>query len=543
MIDATWRIQDDDGDADLTGAPRPLMGTWHYLRNSLRRDWRTWASVSAVGALVGLALVVLAPPPSQGSVSLLMAHPANMEAQSAMATDVSLLTTREVSARTVAKLGLPMTPEAFRATITAVPVTTEVLTVTVSAPDTGSAVRRAAALTSVYLDFRATQLRSLSSGLVNGYEARVAGMQKEVSQINAQYATASQEGGNQTQATELLTRRSQLESQIYDMQQSIADAALTTDAAVSSSHVIDEAQPVKGSLKRTAALDVGSGLIGGTALGVGFVLFRALTSTKVRRREDVALAMNTPVRYSVASHSRLVRRLRGRRRDSARTGTRRGDLDVLVRGLETLLEESTPPDGGRLLAATGPTHGVALAAIGDPRIAAAVVDSLDATLRARGRNPFVVDLSASGALARRRGSGRRGARHQAGSAGAGAVVFRPTGVPALATGPAGLRGGAVDLPDDAPWREAWEQADVVLALVEVDPGIDAEHLRSWVGQVVPLVTAGDSSAELLETTAELVRAAGLALPFAMLVGADRTDESFGAVAFGESVPRSLVPQP
>ena len=541
MIDATWRIQDDDGDADLTGAPRPLMGTWHYLRNSLRRDWRTWASVSAVGALVGLALVVLAPPPSQGSVSLLMAHPANMEAQSAMSTDVSLLTTREVSARTVAKLGLPLTPEAFRATITAEPVTTEVLTITVSAPDTESAVKRAAALTSVYLDFRATQLRSLSSGLVNGYQARVAAMEKEVSQINAQYATASQEGGNQTRATELLTRRSQLESQIYDMQQSIADAALTTDAAVSSTHVIDEAQPVKGSLKRTAALDVGSGLIAGTALGVGFVLFRALTSTKVRRREDVALAMNAPVRYSVASHSRLVRRLRGRRGGTSDVGTRRGDLEVLVRGLETLLEESAPPDGGRLLAATGPTHGVALAAIGDPRIAAAVVDSLDASLRSRGRTPFVVDLSASGALARRRGTGR--ARHQAGPGPGTPVVFRPTGVPALATGPAALRGGPVDLPDDVPWREAWEQSDVVVALVEVDPGIDAEHLRSWVGQVVPLVTAGDSSAELLETTAELVRAAGLGLPFAMLVGADRTDESFGAVAFGEAVPRSLVPQP
>ena len=534
MIDATWRIQDEDGDADLMGAPRPLMGTWHYLRNSLRRDWRTWASVAVAGALVGLALVVLVPPPSQGSVSLLMAHPSNMEAESAMSTDVSLLTTREVSARTVAKLGLPLTPEAFRTTITAEPVTTEILTITVSAPDTRSAVARAAALTSVYLDFRATQLRSLSSGLVNGYQARVAAMEKEVSQINAQYATASQEGGNQTRATELLTRRSQLESQIYDMQQTIADAALTTDAAVSSTHVIDQAQPVKGSLKRTAALDIGSGLIGGMALGVGFVLFRALTSTKVRRREDVALAMNAPVRYSVASHSGLARRLWGRRSDTSDVGTRRGDLDVLVRGLETLLEESAPPEGGRLLAATGPTHGVALAAIGDPRIAAAVVDSLEASLRSRGRSPFLVDLSASGALAR-----RRGARSEAGRP----VVFRPTGVPALATGPAALRGGPVDLPDDVPWREAWEQADVVLALVEVDPGIDAEHLRSWVGQVVPLVTAGDSSAELLETTAELVRAAGLALPFTMLVGADRTDESFGAVAFGEAVPRNLVPQP
>jgi capsular polysaccharide biosynthesis protein len=515
------------------------MGTWHYLRNSLHRDWRTWSSMSLAGALIGLGLVMLMPPASQGSVTVLMAHPANLEAQSAMSTDVSLLTTREVSARTVSRLHLDMTPEAFRATVTADPATTEVLTITVSAPTTADAVARAAALTSVYLDFRAEQLRSLSSGLVNGYQTRVAGMQKEVTQLNAQYAVASQEGGNQTHATELLTRRSQLNSQIYDMQQSIADAALTTDAAVSSTHVIDEARAVNGSLKRAAVLDVASGLIGGTALGVGFVLFRALTSTTVRRREDVAVAMNLPVRYSVASDSRLARRLwrglgpRGRSRPS--------DLDVLVRGLEAHLDESAPTVGSQPLSTTGPTHGVALAAIGDPRIAAAVVDSLVDSVRAHGRVPFVVDLTAAGALARRRDGGRRASGAKGGAVSTGTMVFRPTGVPALAAGPAAVHGRAVDLPDDVPWREAWEGADVVLALVRVDPGIDAENLRTWVDRVVPLVTAGEASAELLETTAELIRAAGLVLPFAMLVGAARTDESFGAVALGEAA-RSLVGQ-
>lgn len=540
MIDMAWRIQDEEQDVDFTGAPRPLMGTWHYLRNSLRRRWRTWTSLSFAGALLGLGLAVFLPPPTQGSVTLLMAHPANMEAQSAMSTDVSLLTTREVSARTVAKLGLPLTPEAFRATITAEPVTTEVLTITVSAPDAESAVKRADALTSVYLDFRATQLRSLSSGLVNGYQARVAGMQKEVAQLNTQYAVASQEGGNQTQATELLTRRSQLNSQIYDMQQSIADAALTTDAAVSSSHVIDAAQPVKGSLKRAAALDVASGLIGGTALGVGFVLFRALTSTTVRRREDVAVAMNVPVRYSVASDSRLARRLwRGLGR---RGRSRPRDLDVLVRGLEAYLDELAPTAAREPLSTPGPTHGVAVAAIGDPRIAAVVVDSLADSVRAHGRVPFVVDLSAAGALLGRRAGGRHAPGAKDGATTNGTTVFRPTGVPALAAGPAAKPGRPVDLPDDVSWREAWEAADVVLALVQVDPGIDAENLRTWVDRVVPVVTAGEASAELLETTAELVRAAGLVLPFAMLVGADRTDESFGAVALAEAA-RRLVGHP
>jgi hypothetical protein len=80
----------------------------------------------------------------------------------------------------------------------------------------------------------------------------------------------------------------------------------------------------------------------------------------------------------------------------------------------------------------------------------------------------------------------------------------------------------------------WEAADVVLVLAEVDPGLDTEYLRTWVAQVVPLVTAGRSSPELLETTAELVRAGGLTVPFAMMVGCDQTDESLGLLDLSES---------
>ena len=43
------------------------------------------------------------------------------------------------------------------------------------------------------------------------------------------------------------------------------------------------------------------------------------------------------------------------------------------------------------------------------------------------------------------------------------------------------------------------------------------------------MTAGASTAELLSTTGDLVREAGLALPFAMMVGCDATDESLGRV--------------
>ncbi|WP_270886158.1 hypothetical protein [Pedococcus sp. 5OH_020] len=556
MIDVSWNIDDEEREAELVGPPRALVGTWHYLRNALRREWRIWAGLAGLGAVLGLATLVLLPPSSSGTVTLLMAHPANLDGPSAMGTDVSLLNTREVASRTVRQLGLHLTPEAFQSTVSANAVTTEILVVSVAAPDDASAVARADALSSQYLDFRATQLRSLSSGLIAGYKSRITDMQDQVTALNREYSQVSEQGAaGQTRATEILSRRTELNSQIVDMQQAIEDAALATDAAVSSTHVIDAARAVRGSAKKAMVLDIGSGLIGGTALGVGYVLFRALTTDRLRRRQDIALALGVPVRFSVRSRGPVGRRLaRLRARRGPRTGWRGRDLETLVRGLEAAvmprggpgleLPRAAAPAGG------GPRHAVALAAVGNAAVAAAVVAALATRLRDLGRNVFLVDLSHSGALVaemalpRTRGHGVPSGRHakgphphadnDVGAEPAEPAVLRPTGGPGFARGPRGAVAGAVvDLPGTGGWRQSWEAADVVLALAEVNPGIDAENLRSWVGHVVPLVTAGRSSPELLETTAELVRAAGLELPFAMMVGSDETDESLGLVETSE----------
>ena len=212
---------------------------------------------------------------------------------------------------------------------------------------------------------------------------------------------------------------------------------------------------------------------------------------------------------------RLWLRLRGR------APWRRRDLDTLVFGLESaIVPHGLPPE----LAATSDsfasmyTANVAVAAVGsNARAAAAVIAAVASHLRVYGFSVFLVDLSRDGALVRSL------------SKADAPSVFRPTGVPSLAMGPRGSRGPVIDLPVGHPLRERWDDADIVIALVEVDPGIEVENLSSWVDQVVPLVTAGRCTAELLETTAGLIRASGLALPFAMMVGAEETDRSLGLV--------------
>ena len=214
MIDAGWRI-DDDPDVELAGAPRPILGTWHYLRSCLRREWLLWVGLAVAGAYVGLAAIVLMPPASVGTVTLLMAHPANADGSAAMATDVSMLSTRELAVRTVRELGVGMSPDAFQSTVTAVPVTTQILTISVSSRNPASAVAAADALTKQYLAFREAQLRSLTKGLVSGYQARIASMQRQGAALNAEYSKASQQGqAGEAQASDLLAQRTELNTQI-----------------------------------------------------------------------------------------------------------------------------------------------------------------------------------------------------------------------------------------------------------------------------------------------------------------------------------------
>ena len=71
--------------------------------------------------------------------------------------------------------------------------------------------------------------------------------------------------------------------------------------------------------------------------------------------------------------------------------------------------------------------------------------------------------------------------------------------------------------------------DVVLTLAEVSPGVGVDHLASWVDRVVLLVATGRSSAERLRNHRRAGQVGGPAVDFAMMVGADRTDEQLGPV--------------
>src|SRR5439155_17179750 len=88
---------------------------------------------------------------------------------------------------------------------------------------------------------------------------------------------------------------------------------------------------------------------------------------------------------------------------------------------------------------------------------------------------------------------------------------------------------------------AYAAADYLFTLATLDPALGAEHLATWAADVVVTVTAGESSWEKLHSVGEMIRLAGTRLVSAVLLGADRTDESLGVTPAPTPRATALVP--
>ena len=544
MNGPTWRIDDEDGNPEITGSPRPLLVTGRAMRDALRRTWRIWVAATLIGGFLGVAALLALPHPASASTTLLMVHPDPGE--SAMTTDLSLLQTRVVASRVLADLDLPESPEALLSTVTVTPVNDQILALEMTGPDEASAVARTTSLVEHFLEFRAQQLRSISDGIIKGYVNRVADLQSQVDALTREYERLSAASSvDEVRASDVLASRATLGNQITVMQSAIEDARLQTDAAITATHVLDAPVPHAFGSRRQLVLFAASGAILGAAVTIGIILLRTLTSDRLRQRREVAAALGVPVRVGVgpipaqgflgrheaALTSRIARALRGHpvRWTDRR---RRRNLDALVQGLELALpsrlttgttNRHAKPGHDSAGKRSGPTT-LGLAAIDRADTATVVLRAAAARMAERGVAVLLVDLTSSGGL-RAAGPGLSTPQEQAPGS---PRVYRPEGDPTLAPGP--RRSGRRPAPTPEELGElgpAWDEADLVLALVEVDPGIDLDIVRTWVTRVVPLVSAGRASRELLSTIAGLVEKSGLEMPFALLEGADRSDQTLG----------------
>ena len=304
MIDTSWRIEDPD--------PVESHGRQHLER--IREP--ALPPLGAAAALAGLGghcgrrhaagdrLDRPVPMKGQGTVTLLLAHDPGTDPAVAMSTDVSLLRTRTVAQTAIDDLGLEMTPEVFQETVAVTPVTSSVMQIDVAGPDDASAVARASALSEAYLDFRGTQMASQSQALIDGYQEQVDGLKAQAARLTRPVRRADRQGRGQPEPGRRRAdpagrgpRADQPGPAAHRGHRPCSPAPSSRRATCSTRRA-----PYRSRAMKRTVINTMAGLIGGLAIGIGLVLFQALTSGRLRRRDEVALALAAPVRFSAGQH-------------------------------------------------------------------------------------------------------------------------------------------------------------------------------------------------------------------------------------------------
>lgn len=495
MNPPVWRVE-DDGEVQLPASPTAEAGlvSLPFLLAAVRRRWRRVAATAGVCAILALGVLQMAGGQHAATLTLLLVSDPTTDPTAAMTTNLSLVGALPVSQEVVKYLDLPVSAGDFRATVAAGQQSDQLMTLTVTAPTDQDAIKRVSALASVYLEFRSQQLGALADSTIAANQQRLDSLNGQIAVLTKKYDASASTAGQEQLAGTLLTQRAQLQTEADTAEQEIAQTKVQSQAINSASHIVDAASIVHRSRVKAVVLAVMSGLIGGTALGLMLVLAPAVLSTRLRRRDDVARALGLSVRFSSGA-------VRSRLRWVVAAETRR-NAERLAHGLATALPDV---DTARLTVAT----------IGDVRDGAFVVGALADELARESTTVAVVDLSASAALAKpkRRLLGQDPIRNRH----LIRVHRHDVRVSEL-----GSR-TRIRVSSDSDFGTV----EVILTLIELDLGAGIDTLGELADSSVVLVSAGRVSAERLRSSATLLRQSNIEPTFAMLVGADGTDDSSG----------------
>ena len=485
-----------------------------FIRAALRRSAKFWCATGMLGLLIGSALYVKYPPADHATASVLVVQYPGQDPAVEVQTDVSLASSQAVAQRVVQQLGLHQTVASFQAAYTVTAITDTVLILNVGAPSSAEAVRRVSALAEAFLQYRARYMRAQEQQLVTDLDQQFSAAQQQLNSINAQISQLSAHPSSPDQQTEINNlegqrgNQAQIEEYVTGAK---ATAKTTTDAVVANSELLNSATALPRSRTKGPALYVGGGLLGGLAAGMAIVIVSALVSDRLRRRGDVAEALGAPVRLSVGSlrRGRLPTR-------PWRAQKRNHDMRRVV----TYLRSAVPGSS------RGPA-GLAVVAVDDVDVAMRAVAAVAGSYAGEDKQVVVADLSGGARLARLLGVRKPGVRTVTWN-GAELVVVLPDPDDVAPVGPVNA---AVSPMAAAPAPEAvisaCASADLVLTLATLDPAFGGDHLATWATDAVAVVTAGESSVVRLHAVGEMIRLAGMRLDSAVLVGADKDDESLG----------------
>lgn len=504
----------DDASAELATGLTSLG----FIRGVLRRTRWVWRAIAVAGMLVGIVVAVKFPPAYQASTSILLTPQSSPGEASGgpILNEQAIAESRAVATLAAQKLGLKQSVSSFLASYTVTQVTDRLLVITVGAHSGSDAVLRARTLATVYLQFRANMAQTAQNLVLRSLDQQVAQAQQDLKALGAQISQVTAQPSSPAQRAKLksLQNHQTQESNALTIleegnDQTRVSTRITTTGVIQDSKVLDSASliPPHSRLKRLIEYAL-LGLIAGLVLSMGIAIVGALISDRLRRRDDVARALDAPVEVGVGPVR--LNRLRGARGLAA---ARNPNVRRIVSYLNSALP-SVP---------RGPAS-LAVVAVDDVDVPAVCLAALAISCARRGLQVVVADLCDGAPAAKLLGVTGPGVQ-RAGVDGAQLAVIIPDPDDVVTIGPFDHQMGLMRAAE--PVVSACTSADLLLTLARLDPSLGGEHLSGWARNAVAMVTAGQSSAARIHAVSEMVRLAGVPLTAGVLVGADKTDESLG----------------
>ena len=486
-----------------------------FIATALRRSVWLWSAIALATMLAGLGLFVAFPPAYKAQTTILLKPFPDIQPTDGILTDTALAQSPAVAQRAVKQLGLPpQSADSFLKAYSVTDVTDQVIVITVNAPSNDEAVTRAKVVAAAFLQFRAQQAEAQQQSAFKGLDQADAQAQQHVKDLQNELQRWRSQPTSPMQQGKIATLPAQIK-------QAQIDAATTHQVAVTGkateqqamaqvvedTRVVAAAEPLARSHHKLLLIYVLSSLILGLVLGMGFVIARALLSDRLRRRDDIAHALGAPVTLSLGKPK--PRWLPGRR-------SRGRDRRRMVAHLRNAV-----PDRSR------GAPGLAVVAVDNAQAVAPSLVSLAVSCAQEGQQVVVADLARGAPAARLLRAGKPGIRPVKVS-GAHLVVAVPGRDNVAPVGPVPQKSPQAQLGEASEALiAAYASADLLLTLITLDPALGADHLATWASSAVVVVTAGRSSATRIQGVGEMVRLAGTSPVSAVLIDADKTDETTG----------------
>lgn len=515
--DEEFTTPEENFAVDPAGAV-PNLG---FIWAALGRGIRLWGTLAVLGLLLGCSLYVKFEAPAEAETTLLMANVPDTTAGTTIVNDQAIVTSRTAAGAVIRRLGLNEPVSTLLSHYTAVEESGQVLEITVKASSGSLAIREANALASELLSFQATMLTGQQKLTDDALQHQLTAAEHNIRSLTARISQLSalpSTGSVGAQITSLEAQRTQARNALTVLEPSLngeqATGLADNEAVIQGSQVLDKAALVKQSKKKRLLLFVGGSLMAGLVIGMGLVVLRALITDRLRRRDDVARILGAPVRLSVGP----VKVSRWRR------GLAVAD-DPSIRRIVAYLR-------GIVLQRPSATTSLAFIPVDDVRISALCIVALAKSLADGGLRVVLADLCPGAPAARLAGGGESGIQ-QVTIDGALVKLAVPEADDIAPLGPLHHSGRSAARSDFAALVDS---ADVLLTLVNLDPATGSEYLPGWATEVVAIVTAGGPSAARVYAVGELLRLAGTPVISAVLIGADRSDQSLGVARGSRPLP-------